>query len=74
KVSVALDNSPGTFNKLSAIIAERQINIEEIFQERQENQNIVVTCLTITTRSALEVDDLLANIAEHDFVIKAIRY
>lgn len=73
KLVITIDNQPGTFNKLSAIIAERQINMEEIFQERHENHALVVVKLTITTSSVKDIEDLLANIAEHSFVIKAIR-
>jgi guanosine-3',5'-bis(diphosphate) 3'-pyrophosphohydrolase len=73
KLSITIDNLPGTFNKLSSIIAERQINMEEIFQERRENHALVVVRLTITTHSAKEIDDLLTSVAEHDFIIKAVR-
>ncbi len=73
KVSITIDNLPGTFSKLSSIIAERQINMEEIFQERRENHALVVVRLTITTHSSKEIDDLLTSIAENDFVIKVVR-
>lgn len=73
KLTITIDNLPGVFNKLSAIIAERQINMEEIFQERSDNHTVVVVKLTISVSTAKEVDDLLSSIAENDFVIKATR-
>ncbi len=73
KVMITIDNLPGTFNKLSSIIAERQINMEEIFQERHENHNLVNVRLTITSHSSKEIDELLASIIDHDFVVKATR-
>lgn len=73
KVMITIDNLPGTFNKLSSIIAERQINMEEIFQERHENHNLVNVRLTITSHSSKEIDELLASVIEHDFVVKATR-
>ncbi|RTL00088.1 MAG: bifunctional (p)ppGpp synthetase/guanosine-3',5'-bis(diphosphate) 3'-pyrophosphohydrolase [Proteobacteria bacterium] len=73
KVMIVIDNLPGTFSKLSIIIAERKINMEEIFQERTEDHAHVVARLTITTHALSEIDDLLNNLSEHDFVIKAVR-
>lgn len=73
KVMIVIDNLPGTFSKLSIIIAERKINMEEIFQERTEDHAHVVARLTITTHDLSEIDDLLNDISEHDFVIKAVR-
>lgn len=71
KVMVIVHNLPGTFNKLSSIIAERKINMEEIHQERSEDHKQVVVKLTISTHSVLEVEALIANLEEHDFVVKA---
>lgn len=71
KVMVVIHNLPGTFNKLSSIIAERKINMEEIHQERSEDHKHVVVKLTISTHSVLEVEALIANLEEHDFVVKA---
>jgi GTP pyrophosphokinase/guanosine-3',5'-bis(diphosphate) 3'-pyrophosphohydrolase len=73
KILITIDNLPGTFNKLASIIAERQINMEEIFQERHENHALVNVRLTITSHSAKEIDELLANVVDNDFVIKAVR-
>ncbi len=73
KLVISIDNVPGVFNKLSAIIAERQINMEEIFQERHENHALVNIRLTISTKSAREMEDLLSSIAENDFVFKIVR-
>ena len=73
KLTILIKNLPGTFNKLSAIIASRQINMEEIFQERHENHDLVVVRLTITANSALQIEELLIVIAENDFVITATR-
>lgn len=73
KLVITIDNLPGIFSKLSAIIAERQINMEEIFQERHENHALVSVRLTISSHSATEIDDLISSIAEHDFVIKIVR-
>ena len=72
-MTILIKNLPGTFNKLSAIIASRQINMEEIFQERHENHDLVVVRLTITANSALQIEELLIVIAEDDFVITATR-
>ncbi len=73
KLIVIIDNQPGVFSKLSAIIAERQINMEEIFQERHDNPALVIVRLTISIASAKDVDDLLSSIVENDFVLKATR-
>lgn len=73
KLMIIVDNQPGVFSKLSAIIAERQINMEEIFQERHDNPSWVIVRLTISISSAKEVDDLLACIADNEFVLKATR-
>lgn len=73
KVLITINNLPGTFNKLSSMIAERQINMEEIFQERHENHDLVNVRLTITSHSAKEIEELLASVSQHDFVVKAVR-
>jgi guanosine-3',5'-bis(diphosphate) 3'-pyrophosphohydrolase len=73
KLIVTVNNVPGVFSKLSAIIAERQINMEEIFQERHENNTLVNVRLTVSTKSAKEIEDLLSCIAENDFVLKVVR-
>lgn len=72
KILVVIDNTPGTFNKLSSIIAERKINIEEIHQDRTEDHKHVITKLIITIHDINEVESLIANISEHDFVVKAV--
>ncbi len=73
KLVIIIKNQPGTFTKLSAIMAKRQINMEEIFQERHENHSLVVVRLTITTHSAIEIEDLLLSISDNDFVVSATR-
>lgn len=73
KLIILIQNQPGTFNKLSAIIADRKINMEEIFQERHEDYALVVVRLTITSYSAQDVEELLNSIADNDFVVSAKR-
>lgn len=72
KILVVIDNTPGTFNKLSSIIAERKINIEEIHQERTEDHKHVNTHMFITIHNIDDVESLIKNISEHDFVVKAV--
>ena len=73
KLIITIHNQPGVFSKLSSIIAERQINMEEIFQERHDNHALVIVRLTISVNSNKEVEDLLTTVAENDFVLKAMR-
>lgn len=72
-VIITISNLPGTFSKLSGILAERKINMEEIHQDRSTIQDQVVVRLTITTHSSNEVNNLLDHLSEYDFVISAYR-
>ncbi|MDD3266780.1 MAG: RelA/SpoT family protein, partial [Burkholderiales bacterium] len=72
-VIITISNSPGTFSKLSGILAERKINMEEIHQDRSTIQDQVVVKLTITTHSSNEVNNLLEHLSEYNFVISAYR-
>lgn len=72
-VIITINNSPGTFSKLSGVIAERKINLEEIHQDRSTTQDRVVVRLTITTHSVNEINNLLQHLLEYDFVINAYR-
>lgn len=71
KILVVIDNTPGTFNKLSSIIAERKINIEEIHQERTFDQKHVITNMIISIHDINEVENLIEDISARDFVERA---
>lgn len=73
KIILFIDNQSGVFNKLSAILAERKINMEEIHQERSEDTDHNELHLTITTHSVLEINNLLESLRNAPFVIQAIR-
>lgn len=73
KIILFIDNKPGVFNKLSAVLAERRINMEEIHQEKSEDVEHNELHLTITTHSVKEINDLLESLRNSSFVIQAIR-
>lgn len=67
KTQLLLLNQPGTFNKLTELIARDNLNIIEISQELYDNENAIVT-VKIGTQNRQQMDNLLISFSEQNFI------
>lgn len=67
RVQVLLLNKPGTFNKLTELIARDNMNIIEISQEVYDNENAIVT-VKIGTQNKQQIDNLIVGFSTQPFI------
>ena len=71
KISLNLINRPGVFTKFTAIIGEKNINMEEISQESFIGFARVL--ITMSVHSLAQIDDLITTLSNLDYVENVMR-